>query len=279
MTSVDIRKQNYWAAEALASTWESRRAQIEEVSTPVREWMVRELAARPGDTVLELAAGVGDTGFEVARIVGPEGSLISTDFSPAMVDAARRRGGELGLENVEYRVTDAERIDLEPDSVDGVLCRYGYMLMADPAAALADTRRVLRRGGRLVLAVWGPPQRNPFFALVAGILVKNGHVEPPDPNAPGIFYMAGEERTTALLEQAGFAEVSTDEVPGRFAFGDAGEYLRFITDTAGPIAIALRGLTDDERARIESQLEEACAPFAVDGGYELPGVTLVAVAS
>ena len=51
---------------------------------------------------------------------------------------------------------DAERIELDDDSVDRVLCRFGYMLMADPAAALAETRRVLRPGGRLALAVWGP---------------------------------------------------------------------------------------------------------------------------
>ena len=44
---------------------------------------------------------------------------------------------------------DAEKMDLEDDSVDGVICRWGYMLMADPAAALAETRRVLRDGGRL----------------------------------------------------------------------------------------------------------------------------------
>jgi ubiquinone/menaquinone biosynthesis C-methylase UbiE len=76
---------------------------------------------------------------------------------------SRRRGAELGVNNVEYRVMDAERIELDADSVDGVLCRFGYMLMADPAAALRKTRRVLRRGGRLTLAVWGAPERNPFL--------------------------------------------------------------------------------------------------------------------
>ena len=84
--------------------------------------------------VLELAAGVGDTGFEAAAIVGERGRLISTDFSPDMVEAARRRGAALGLRNVHYRVMDAEHIDLDADSVDGVICRFGYMLMPDPAA-------------------------------------------------------------------------------------------------------------------------------------------------
>ena len=77
-------------AEAIAPTWERRRADIEEVATPVREWMLRELRPHEGDTVLELAAGVGDTGFEAAAIVGESGRLITSDFSPAMLDAARR---------------------------------------------------------------------------------------------------------------------------------------------------------------------------------------------
>jgi len=121
--------------------------------------MIRELGPQPGDTVLELAAGAGDIGFEAAAIVGETGRLISTDFSPAMLEAAQRRGAELGIENVEYRVMDAEHLELDADSVDRVLCRFGYMLMADPAAALAETRRVLRPGGRLALAVWGAPER------------------------------------------------------------------------------------------------------------------------
>jgi ubiquinone/menaquinone biosynthesis C-methylase UbiE len=93
--------------------------------------------------VLELAAGAGDTGFEAAALLGPDGRLISSDFSPAMVEVARRRGRELGVENVDYRLLDAERIELEPDSVDGVLCRYateaGYELPGVTLCAVATS--------------------------------------------------------------------------------------------------------------------------------------------
>lgn len=278
-TTDDLHRQFYEIWKEIAPKWESRRGRVEEVSAPVREWMVSELAPRPGDTVLELAAGVGDTGFEVARIVGPEGRLICSDFSPTMLDAARRRGGELGLENVDYRVIDAERIDLDDDSVDGVLCRFGYMLMVDRAAALAETRRVLRPGGRVALAVFAAPERNPFFSLVAMNLVRRGHIPPPDPEGPGIFAMASEERTTALLEEAGFDQVRTEEVPMRFPVADADDHLGFVGDSAGPLAVALQGLPEEERQAIKADLEEALAPFATDGGYELPSVTLAAVAS
>lgn len=90
--------------------------------------------------------------------------------------------------------------------------------------------------------------------------------------------MSSDERTTALLKEAGFDEIRTEEVPARFAFDDVDEYLDFIGDTAGPLAFALRRLSDEQRKPIRAELEEACAPFAIDGGYALPGVTLAAVA-
>jgi SAM-dependent methyltransferase len=271
---------SYEVAEILAPSWERRRADIERISAPAREWMLRELAPRPGDTVLELAAGVGDTGFEAAGLVGDEGRAILSDFSPAMLDAARRRGQELGVANVDYRVLDAERIELEDDSVDGVLCRFGYMLMADPVAALAETRRVLRKGGRLVLAVWGAPESNPFFGLVGATLLQRGHISPPEPPpAPGIFAMASAERTTAMLKEAGFGEARTEEVPVLFVLPDADEYLSVVADAAGPLAMALRALPDAERDSIKSELQESLAPFAAEGGYRLPGAALCAVAA
>lgn len=279
MTTVEeFRLFNYEISQAIAPTWERRRSEIEDVALPVREWMVRELDPRPGQTVLELAAGAGDTGFEVARRIGPEGRLITSDFAPAMLDAARRRGAELEVENVDYRVVDAESIDLGDDSVDAVICRYGYMLMADPPAALAETRRVLRPGGRLALAVWGRPERNPFFAALGMAMAQRGHIPPPDPDAPGLFSMASPERTASLLRSAGFDDVRTEEVPVRFSVGDVDDYLAFVADTAGPIAMALRRVPADEREGIKSQLEQAFAPFKTDRGHELPGVTLTAVA-
>ncbi|MGH2945978.1 MAG: class I SAM-dependent methyltransferase [Solirubrobacteraceae bacterium] len=265
--------------EEMAPGWERRRAQLADALTPVREWLVSELAPEPGETLLELGAGAGDTGFQAAAILGERGRLISTDFSPAMVQVARHRGGQLGLRNVSYLVIDAEHIELDADAVDGVLCQSGYMLMADPAAALAETRRVLRPGGRLALSVWGAPERNPWASIGGRILVERGHLPPPDPGAPGIFSMAGEERTRTLLDGAGFADVRTEEVPVRFAYDDVDDYERWVMDVAGPFAMVVRALPEDERRALRRQLAEAFAPFVVDGGYEVPGVALCAVAT
>ena len=268
----------YAIAEAIAPTWERRRAEVEAASAPVREWMVQELAARPGDTVLELAAGVGDTGFDAAAIVGETGRLISSDFSPAMLAAARRRGAERGIANAEFRVIDAERIELDTDSVDGVLCRFGYMLMPDPAKALAETRRVLRPGGRVTLAVWGALERNPFFAIVGESMARHGHLPPEPPGAPPAFSMAEAEHTAGLLEAAGFSDVETLDVAVAFAVPDAEGYVSLIADTSGPLGLAVSSLSDADRATLASDAARAIAPFAAAEGYAIPGVALVAAA-
>lgn len=264
--------------ETMAAGWERRRADIERMSSPVQEWLVRELAPQPGETILELAAGPGDTGFAAAAFLGEEGRLVSTDFSPEMTEVARRRGDELGLRNVEYRTMDAERLELEDDSVDGVICRFAYMLMADLGAALAETRRVLRPGGRLVLAVWRGPEQNPWISIAGRALVGRGLLPPPDPGAPGMFTMATDERVRSLLDAAGFASVQIEDVPVRFAYGDIGDFVATASDTGGAFSTAFGQASEEEREAITQELEESFSPFAVDGGYVLPGLALVALA-
>ena len=268
-------------AEKIAPTWAKRRAEIEAYAAPVRHWLLRELAPQQGETLLELAAGVGDTGFEAAEIIGGSGRLITSDISPTMLDAARRRGAERGLENVDYRVINAERVPLDDDSVDGVLCRFGYMLMPDPAAAFAETRRVLAPGGRVALAVWGAMERNPWIAIAGISLGQRGLIPPPPPPpAPGPFSMASAERVERLLHDAGFTEVHAEDLNGTFEVKDTDHYLGLIGDTAGPVGLALRGLGDDDRAAVREDVEDALRRFAVDrGGYALPCVALCAVAS
>ncbi len=91
--------------------------------------------------------------------------------------------------------------------------------------------------------------------------------------------MASPERVEGLLRGAGFAEVRTEEVPGRFLIPDVDEYLSVIADTAGPIALALRGLAEPDRAAVRTDVEDSLRRFAVGDGYELPCVALCAVAS
>ena len=279
MDQEELKRAALETWDTVAPGWERWREPIEATSVPVREWMLRELAPSAGDTILELAAGFGDTSHAAVELVGAIGRVICTDFSATMVDIARRRGEELGLRNVEYRVMDAESIELEDGSVDGVLCRCGYMLMPDPPRALAEARRVLRPGGRLTLAVWREAERNPWISIVGRMLLERGHVPPPEPGAPGMFTMARDGRVRELLEGAGLTILRIEEVPVLFVYASLEEYIHRARDTGGVFAKVWRQVPDAEREKMESQLEAAFAPYAVDGGYEFPGVALCASAS
>lgn len=265
--------------QTMASGWERRREEIERVTLPVSEWMVQALDPRPGDTVLEVAAGPGGTGFAAAAILGERGHLISSDFSSEMVEVARRRAEELGLANVDHRVIDAEEIPLETDSVDGVLCRFGFMLMPDPAAALAETRRVLRPGGRLALAVWSTAADNPWVAIAGRILAERGLTPPPAPGAPGMFVLADEARLQGLLSGAGFSVQRVEKVPVRFEYVDVDDYIVRTNDLGGMFSRIWGDASDEDREAIRTRLAADFEPFADGGGYELPGVAVVAAAS
>jgi ubiquinone/menaquinone biosynthesis C-methylase UbiE len=278
MATDEQRRQAYETWETMAPGWEKWREPIEQTSAPIREWMLREVEPKPGDTILELAAGFGATGHAAAELVGPEGRVVSTDFSPTMVDIARRRANHLGLTNVDHHTMDAERIELEDDSVDGVLCRFGYMLMPDCARALAETRRVLRRGGRVALAVWREADRNPWISIVGRMLLARGHVPRPEPGAPGMFAMARDERIRELLEGAGFTVRRTEEITVRFVYESLDQYIHRARDTGGIFAKVWREVPAAEREEMESQLEDAFAPYEVDGRYEFPGVAVGAAA-
>lgn len=273
------REQSLQTWGEMAAGWEARDEWMTGLTAPVNEWIVAQADLQPGQTALDLAAGPGDLGFRVAERVGPQGTVLSTDFAPEMVEAARRIGAARGVDNVEYRVLDAERMDLDDDSVDRVVCRWGYMLMADPAAALRESRRVLRDGGSLAFAVWAAPERNPWAALPAMTLVQRGHMPPPEPGAPGIFALADPARIRSLVTEAGFDAPEIEEIAFEFRYEDFDEIWAVLIEIAGPIARVLKALPEEERQATREAIEEAMAPFrAEDGSYSTPALCWGAVA-
>lgn len=279
MDLAEYRRASHSTWEAMAAGWDAESAMIESVLGPVSDRMVELLAPIPGETVVELAAGTGLVGLTVAAAMGGSGRVLLSDFSPAMLDVARRRAEALGLEGVEFRVLDAERLDLPDASADAVVCRYGYMLMADPAAAMAETRRVLRPGGRVVLAVWADPARNPWSTLPAAAVVEAGHMPPPEPGTPGIYSLADHERLRALIAGAGLEDVRLEEVGTVWSYPDEPTYWAFMERVAGPISLLLERITPEQRDALRTDIAGRLEPFRGPEGYAMPGVSIVASAS
>jgi ubiquinone/menaquinone biosynthesis C-methylase UbiE len=268
------REQSRETWGEMASGWEDRREWMMEVTGRVNSWLAEKADPQPGQTILDIAAGTGDLGFLVAERVGDEGRVISTDFAPEMVDVARRQSEARGLNNVEHRELDAERMDLEDDSVDGVVCRWGYMLMADPAAALKETRRVLRDGGPLAFAVWCTPDRNPWAAVPGMTLVQRGHMPPPEPGAPGIFAMGEPDRIRELVTGAGFGEPDLEEIEFEFRYADFDDAWDTLVRIAGPLARVINALPDDERQATREAIRQNLESYRdEEGSYAAPAAT------
>jgi ubiquinone/menaquinone biosynthesis C-methylase UbiE len=279
MDATDFKRASQAVWEAMAPGWDRRYAYFEERARPVTERMLERLAPARGATILELAAGTGVVGFGAAALVGQGGRVIVSDFSQAMVEVAQRHARELGLDNVECRVIDSEQIDLPDHAVDGVLCRWGYMLMGNPTTAMAETRRALRRGGRLSCAVFGAPDQNPWVALPTRVLRERGHMPPPEAGAPGILALADPDRLRRLVMGAGFSDPQIDEVPFTWYFSDVDDYWDFLNGAAGAIAMVLARLDADEFRLVREQVGQQVASFVVSGRIELPAMSLVASAS
>jgi SAM-dependent methyltransferase len=264
--------------DEMSTGWEERRDWLIEMTGSVNAWIIDQVDPQPGQTILDIAAGTGDLGFAAAERVGDGGRVITTDFAPDMLDAARRNGEARGLSNVEYQVMDAERMPLGDDSVDGVVCRFGYMLMADPLAALKETRRVLRDGGTLGFAVWQTPDRNMWAAIPAMTLVQRGHMPPPEPGAPGIFALGDRGRLEEVVTGAGLDVSRIEEITFEWRYG-AGDVWDTINKLAGPIAAAIKELSAQEQQETREAIEAAMEEYRDGDDLVVPAATWGVVAS
>ncbi len=268
-------------------TWETAAAGWGREAEAVRNWgmpvsvaMVESLGLQPGQRVLELAAGPGDTGFMAAELVRPGGTLISSDGAEPMIEVARARAAQLGIDNVEFRQLELEWIDLETATVDAVLVRWGIMLTVDPPAAAREIRRVLRPGGHAALAVWDARERNPWALIPSMALLELGHAEPPDPNVPGPFALAQDGRLAELLQDAGFTEVEVIPVNLERRYASAQEIVSESANCSPSFGVKYRELTEEQQAEVAAHMIAAAAEYsAADGSVSLPGVSLVARAS
>jgi SAM-dependent methyltransferase len=229
---------------------------------------VDALDPQPADDVLELASGTAEVS---AALVGRVGSILATDVAPGMVEAAKRRG----LAGVEHRVLDMQALELPDGAFDKVACRFGYMLVPDRAAAFAETRRVLRPGGRLAFATWAPAQRNPWATPFGPSLVSRGLLEAPEPGQPGQFALGDPETIEAAVRGAGFEDVVIREVDLVFRIPSWQEYVEVQTAMATSLREALESAPAGARGEILEEARARFEPLRTDDGYAAPGVALV----
>jgi ubiquinone/menaquinone biosynthesis C-methylase UbiE len=266
-----VRQHVHGMWSAVAPAWAAHAEYADARGAGLAERMLELTAVGPGDRVLELACGPGGLGIAAAAR-GAE--VVLSDVAPEMTAIAAARAGD--LPNVTARVLDVEDIDEPDEAYDVVLCREGLMFAADPQRAAGELRRVLRPGGRVAVAVWGPRERNPWLGLVFDAVSAQVGRRVPPPGVPGPFSLA--HGLGPLLEDAGLDDVTVGELAVPLRAGSFGEWWTRTSALAGPLAKIVESLPDEAAQALRDRLRDDTRAYATADGLELPGVSLIAAA-
>ncbi len=271
MTTKD-RLHGMWAA--VAPAWAEHTEYADLRGAGVAEAMLERSAPAPGERVLELACGPGGLGLAAAARVAPDGEVVLSDVVPGMTAIAAARAE--GLTSVTTCELDLEDIEQPDHSYDVVLCREGVMFATDPGRAVSEMRRVLRPGGRLALAVWGPRELNPWLGIVFdAVSAQLGRPVPP-PGVPGPFSLASADELEALLSGSGVVDVVMSELAVPLRAASFEEWWTRTTALAGPLAGVLARLPEPDVQAITARLREETGRYTTRAGLELPGLSLIA---
>ncbi len=136
------------------------------LTTPLASQLVDLAGLAAGQQVLDIGAGTGVVDFQAAQRVGAEGRVVGIDLSDGMLAVAVARAAAAGGgKRVEFRKMDAEALAFKAESFDAVLSLFALLHFPDPVVALGEMFRVLRPGGKLVVAVGSGPPWFSFFGL------------------------------------------------------------------------------------------------------------------
>ena len=210
----------------------------------------------------------------------PGGRLVTSDVAPEMVDVARRRATELGVSDVAFAIEDAASLSFDDESFDGVLWRWGPMLVPDMEAAIRELRRVLRPGGRAAIAVWASPSANEWMTASGRAALELGLVDPPDRDAPGPFRLAGDGLLSEALEHGGLHVEVVEDVAMTWEAPSLGDWWSISCDMSRMLALLAERLTPDELRAVKERAEELLAGYVQpDRTLVVPGLARVALAT
>lgn len=229
------------------------------IGRPIAAELIEAADLQPGERVLDVACGTGIVTRLAAERVGRTGSVAGLDPNPAML-AVAREAVPAGLP-IDWHHAPAEKIPLEDERFDAVLCGMGLQFFSDRDAGLREMHRVLEPGGRLVANVPGPTPP-PLQAMADGL---RRHVSPESAGfVDAVFSLHDADELRDLAEEAGFSRVEVKSGETTLELGAPEAFLwNYVNST--PVAAAVAKLDAEGRAALEREFVQACAPFLTDG--------------
>lgn len=266
-----------WKGE-VGDRWLKYLDQFESMLSVIGEAAIAQGGFLPGENVADIGCGGGMTSMNLADIIGPSGRVTGVDIAPQLIEEAGKRAAGQGLSNVTFEAGDAQLHTPENAPFDRIFSRFGVMFFDDTLAGFKNMRSWLKPGGELSFATWAKPEFNPWMTEMAGIVGKYVEVTPPDPEGPGPFRLADEDATRAMLEDAGFTDITIQQWTGDQYLGGEGaspeEALSYILQGL-EIEKALSDLDEATKKQAVQELAELLKSNYRDGSVTLQASALL----
>lgn len=282
MTNIDKavlkqREHDNWASAA--DGWRRRDALLMKGAAPVTKRMIELSRITSGSRVLDIASGTGEPSISAAKIVGESGQVVGTDLVDEMLEFAREKAIVHELMNIDFHCIDAESLDFETASFDAVTNRWGLMFMPDPLACLNAANNALKQDGRISMACWAAPEKNPFVGVLIQVLSKYMDIPVPPSGTPGIFAFADPDRLHDVIKSAGFRNIELEELSiDVIEVNDGQAYWDAMSDLAAPIMALVNQLNDTDRSNYISEVIRTANTYKKGEVLSMKGTTWIASA-
>lgn len=271
MSHSNDAQADYWNSAA-GREWIIRETALNAALATILERLLQRTDIRPGNSVLDIGCGTGAITLAAAIATGPAGRVTGLDIATQLLDRARQRSDQAGLQNTDFILADAQTYAFAPESYDVILSRFGVMFFADPVAAFANIATSLKPGGRMVFAAWGSAAENPWFSIPSDAAVARlGRPPPTDLCVPGPLAFQDVERVTKLLKDAGLSNVRGQaEMVGLTPRGNAKDAAE-VASRVGPAARIMKAFsgTETDAVAIEAAVAKAFEVFETLQGISI----------
>ncbi len=253
----------YWN-ETAGPKWVALHELIDAQIRDLGALAIERADVRPGENIIDIGCGCGETSIDLGHRVAPYGRVLGIDISGPMLERARYSVGVLGLTNVTFENADAQTHPFPEGGFNLVFSRFGVMFFIDPAAAFANLRRTLKKGGRLAVVCWQEMRLNPW--MLVPLMAAAQHISlppPPAPDAPGPFSFADPDRVRKLVQDAGFLDVNLESANTKIVVGgteDLDTAVDFLMQM-GPAAAALREAPPEVVPQVAASIHDALIPY------------------